>query len=321
MAVSAHKCPRAEGGSPRSASFPAKAKGSPCHCPHRQHSDGRLHQQTGEPQLPCLCKLATILWQWTHPHFLSLRVVHVPEVLNSVADTMSSGGPQPGEWRLQPQVVSEIWRRLGRAEVRPVCVHGVDALPALLLPEEQRSPHGLGCSGASLAPVLFYTFPPFTLLQPLLRKVLVEHVQLILVAPLWPHMLWFSAIPPLLDGLPWELPHRRDLLSQANGALFHPFPEGLRLVALQLTVRTAGPAVPPWDLDILLGALQRSPFEPLGDADLKWLSMKTAFLLAVTSARRVSELHALSVHGDCCWFPQTARVWLSTPTQLSCLRS
>ena len=39
--------------------------------------------------------------------------------------------------------------RQGRG--RPVCVQGVDALPALFLPEEQQSPHGLGCSGASLA--------------------------------------------------------------------------------------------------------------------------------------------------------------------------
>ena len=81
--------------------------------------------------------------------------------------------------------------------------------------------------------------------------------------------------------------------------------------AQRLTVRTAGPAVPPWDLDIILGALQRSPFEPLGGADLKWLSMKTAFLLAVTSARRVSELYALSVHGDCCRFsPDSSSVAL-----------
>ena len=72
--------------------------------------------------------------------------------------------------------------------------------------------------------------------------------------------------------------------------------------AQQLTTCTAGPTVPPWDLDVILGALQRPPFEPLGGADLKWLSMKTALLLTVTSARRVSELHALSVHGDCCRF-------------------
>ena len=78
--------------------------------------------------------------------------------------------------------------------------------------------------------------------------------------------------------------------------------------AQRLTVRTAGPVVPPWDLDVVLGALQGSPFEPIGDADLKWLSMKTASLLAVTSARRVSELHALSVHGDCCQFSPSIQV-------------
>ena len=87
-------------------------------------------------------------------------------------------------------------------------------------------------------------------------------------------------------------------LSAEDCALISRFLRG----AQRLTVRATGPAVPPWDLDVILGALQRSPFEPLGGANLKWLSMKTAFLLAITSARRVSELHALSVHGDCCRF-------------------
>lgn len=59
-------------------------------------------------------------------------------------------------------------------------------------------------------------------------------MRLILVAPHWPHMTWFSDIPPLLDGTPWELPVRRDLLSQAQGTLYHPFPQGLRLWAWPL---------------------------------------------------------------------------------------
>ncbi len=33
--------------------------------------------------------------------------------------------------------------------------------------------------------------------------------------------------------------------------------------------------------------------------DLKWLSWKTAFILAITSAKRVGELHALSVSESC----------------------
>ncbi|KAM3836034.1 NLR family CARD domain-containing protein 3-like [Diretmus argenteus] len=48
------------------------------------------------------------------------------------------------------------------------------------------------------------------------------------------------------------------------------------------------------DLDLVLAALQRGPFEPLESADMKWLSLKVAFLTAVTSARRVGELQVLS---------------------------
>ena len=81
---------------------------------------------------------------------------------------------------------------------------------------------------------LLYAFPPFTLLQALLHRVQMEQVRLILVAPFWPHMSWFSMIPTLLEGQPWMLPLRGDLLSQAGGKLFHTFPAGLRLVAWPL---------------------------------------------------------------------------------------
>lgn len=57
---------------------------------------------------------------------------------------------------------------------------------------------------------------------------------MILVAPDWAHMTWFSWVTPLLDGTPWKLPVRRDLLSQAQGTLFHPFPQGLNLWAWPL---------------------------------------------------------------------------------------
>ncbi|KAK0152737.1 hypothetical protein N1851_005729 [Merluccius polli] len=69
--------------------------------------------------------------------------------------------------------------------------------------------------------------------------------------------------------------------------------------------------VPRWDLPLVLGALSRPPFEPLQDLGLDVLSMKTAFLLAIASARRVSELHALSVHGECLiWHPGDTGVTL-----------
>ncbi|XP_070597157.1 histone deacetylase 7 isoform X17 [Erythrolamprus reginae] len=59
---------------------------------------------------------------------------------------------------------------------------------------------------------------------------------------------------------------------------------------------------PSWDLQLVLKALTKPPFEPLRSIPLRLLSLKTAFLVAITSARRVSELAALSVRPDLCIF-------------------
>ncbi len=51
---------------------------------------------------------------------------------------------------------------------------------------------------------------------------------------------------------------------------------------------------PDWNFHIVLNALRKEPFEPLTDCDIKYLTMKTLFLVAWASAARISELHALS---------------------------
>ena len=53
------------------------------------------------------------------------------------------------------------------------------------------------------------------------------------------------------------------------------------------------PVLPQWDLGIVLEALCRPPYEPLREAFLKHLALKTVFLLAMASAGRRSELQAL----------------------------
>ncbi|XP_029968087.1 uncharacterized protein LOC115403361 [Salarias fasciatus] len=71
------------------------------------------------------------------------------------------------------------------------------------------------------------------------------------------------------------------------------------------------PLAPPWDLAVVLNGLSRAPFEPLEEVSLKHLSLKTALLLALASAKRVSDIHALSVHSSCTQFaPGNARVSL-----------
>ena len=54
-------------------------------------------------------------------------------------------------------------------------------------------------------------------------------------------------------------------------------------------------AVSPWDLNIALEFIVKTPFEPMADATLKNITLKTVFLVALASGRRCSELHAISV--------------------------
>ena len=49
--------------------------------------------------------------------------------------------------------------------------------------------------------------------------------------------------------------------------------------------------LPKWNLSVL-NELTKAPFEPIKDTDLKHLTLKTAFLLALASGKRRSEIHA-----------------------------
>jgi len=58
--------------------------------------------------------------------------------------------------------------------------------------------------------------------------------------------------------------------------------------------------IPTWDLTTVLQALSRHPFEPIHSIDLKFLTWKTAFLVAICSANRVHELQALDYRPAYC---------------------
>ena len=65
------------------------------------------------------------------------------------------------------------------------------------------------------------------------------------------------------------------------------------IASMELQRPRVTPILPHWDLGIVLEALSKPPYEPLREASFKHLTLKTVFLLAMASAGRRSELHAL----------------------------
>ena len=72
--------------------------------------------------------------------------------------------------------------------------------------------------------------------------------------------------------------------------------DDLNLLVRSFTVECplAHREIPRWDLLVVLRYLMKDPFEKMETSSLKHLTMKTAFLLSLATAKRKSELHAFS---------------------------
>ena len=76
-------------------------------------------------------------------------------------------------------------------------------------------------------------------------------------------------------------------------------PSGAQFMAGAKRLRPQPVTLPNWSLQPVLEALSKAPWEPIISADLKHVTLKTVFVLAITSARRVSELQALCLDNGC----------------------
>ena len=65
------------------------------------------------------------------------------------------------------------------------------------------------------------------------------------------------------------------------------------IASMELQRPSVTPVLPQWDLGIVLETLSKPPYEPLQEASLKHLTLKTVFLLAMASAGRRCELRVL----------------------------
>jgi len=88
-----------------------------------------------------------------------------------------------------------------------------------------------------------------------------------------------SAVLPCIDG---HKVGQHPYVIQLLKGVFNSRPPQVRLV-------------PEWDLLKVLEALQKKPFEPLIQAPLKVITLKTVFMIAITSFRRCSDLQSFSI--------------------------
>ncbi len=129
-----------------------------------------------------LYKLAHQILVWSQDKFLSLRAVYIPGHLNVGADILSRQGPRPGEWRLHPEVVKQILRVFGQAQVDLFVTHQTSHCP-LWYSLTHPAPLGLDAMVQTWLRLRLYAFPPIVLLPGVLERVRRDGVPAVASSP------------------------------------------------------------------------------------------------------------------------------------------
>ncbi|XP_034265608.1 uncharacterized protein LOC117661164 [Pantherophis guttatus] len=139
----------------------------------------------------------------------------------------SLGGGQT-EWSLDPLLFQDIVHRFGLPAVDLFASESNHQLPRFYT----RFPvPGAKAVDALISPwpcgLLLYAFPPLPLISRVIRKLLQEQAELILLAPFWPRQPWFADLMALSVAPHWQIP--ADKISLWQSRLAHPDPQWLRL--------------------------------------------------------------------------------------------
>ena len=189
----------------------------------------------GGTHSPSLCVETWNLWNWCITHKIFLRASYIAGITNTLADALSRGRVNQGEWSLAPAWCKAIFNHFGT----PLVDLFASPLNAKLPTFVTRTFHAQAWETDALSlPWDYldaYAFPPFSLIHRILPKTRKSRVRLLLVAPLWPRRPWFPVLLHLLMDNPLIIPLIQNIVSQHRGTILHTNVQHLHLAAWKIS--------------------------------------------------------------------------------------
>lgn len=193
----------------------------------------------GSIRFPHLSSLARKIWFWCEDRNLFIYASYIPSIQNIEADSESRTISLETEWSLQQEFFVRIESFFGSfdidlfaSSINTKCPLFVSWLPDPLA-------FAVDAFSIDWGDFYFYAFPPFILILKVLRKIITNRAEGVVVVPWWPAQPWF----PLFNRLVIDRPIRFDPDINMLSSPFrqtHPEWRKISLVAAKLSGKPFG---------------------------------------------------------------------------------
>lgn len=188
----------------------------------------------GGIQHPKLNNIAREVWQWCESKKIHVFASYINTKDNKHADAESRILPPETEWEIADWAFTRISIKLGCPEI-DLFASNINAKCKKFI-SWHKDPEAIAVDAftVSWTDLAFYAFPPFSLILKVLRKIVVDEAEGIVVVPFWPTQPWFPqykslSITPLI-----QLGPQPNLLTSIFSKT-HPLSTKLSLVAARLS--------------------------------------------------------------------------------------
>ena len=231
-----------------------------------------------------LCALLWRILTWCTRNQVTLKARHIPGRLNVVADKLSRMGQTiQTEWSLLQEVFQAICRECHQPQIDLFATRFNNKLPLFVSPVPDPQATAVDALSLPWEDLDAYAFPPTAILGKVVEKLQdTLCTRIILIAPGWPNMPWFSDLVVMSSQIALSLPNLPNLLTQPFNQIPHRNLTDLNLHAwlLEPQQSRSKASLRQWrhELKLLRGDLpdqsmkQNGPFLQSGASLIRWTS-------------------------------------------------
>ena len=147
------------------------------------------------------------MWVWCLEKNMFLLALYVPGILNKIADLLSHLKLESTEWMLHPRIFKQI-ANVYRMPVLDMFASALNhQVPKYFSWTLDPQAVGMDAFSVNWNKGLLYMFPPFSLIQKCLQKIIEDKVTVLLITPVWQSRPWYPMLLNLLYDRPLLWPH------------------------------------------------------------------------------------------------------------------